>query len=159
MLTVIGLHRLLQSSQGSMNLFAYRNIYFCGCSPQYDDAFTIVFGLETADIFTQLFYHVPTCSSILHIGSVQTLGKITVESGLHRYNPYQLILHRLDIFFLQNFTMDGRLIGIFRKYIPGTEYNIIQIGNRHNFLVRQIFLVLTLTYSNLIILGHGTNRF
>ena len=134
-----------------MNFFTNRNIYFSRRSPQYNNAFTIIFSLETADILTQLFYHVPTCSSILYIGAIQTFGKITVESSLHRYNPYQFILYRFNIFFLQDLTMNSRLIG--------TEYNIIQIGNRHNFLVRQIFLVLTLTYSNLIILGHGTNRF
>ena len=137
-----------------MNFFTNRNIYFRRRSPQYNNAFTIIFSLETANILTQLFYHVPTCSSILYIGAIQTFGKITVESSLHRYNPYQFILYRFNIFFLQDLTMNSRLIGILREYIPCTEYNIIQIGNRHYFFIRQIFLVFPLTYSNLIILGH-----
>ena len=159
MLAVVCLHRLFQGFQCSVHFFAYRHIDFSRRSPQHHDTAAPVFSLETADIFTQLFHHVPARSTVFHIVSVQTLRIVMVESGLHGNNLFQLILDRINIFLLQYLAIDCRLISVGRIYIPRSEYDVAQFSHRNNLIVMKILLFSTTPHTNPVVLSHGSYRF
>ena len=154
MFAVILLHCVLQRSQSAMYTFTNRYVNFSRSSPKHNDTCTVVVCLKFTNVFSQLFHHIPTGSTILHIVSIQAFGVVTVKSSLHRHNLFQFIFHRIDILFTQHLAVDSRLIRISRIYIPCTKNNVIQFGHRHNFIVMQIFLCFPTSYTNLIILRH-----
>ena len=141
-----------------MHFHVHRNIYFCGCSPEYDNTGTSFFCLEITYILTKRLDHVPTCLTVFHVVAFKSFCKVLVECSLHRNNLFQFVLHRVDVLFLEDFTIHSTLVCILRINIPATEYYVFQIRHRDNILVMEVFLVSTLANTNLVVLSHRANR-
>ena len=143
---IVFLHCLFQSSE-RLVLFCQRNINFSTCSPQHGDTVAIVVCLESADILTQLLYHVPTCSGILYVRTVQTFCKIVVKSGRHGFNGFQLIFYEVQVLFFQNLCIHCSFIRIISENVPTAKNDIVQINQRH-YILNQMFFAVLHTHSS-----------
>ena len=72
--------------------------HLCRSSPKNDNTVTIISHFKIADIFTQLFHHIPTILAIFHIITIQTTSIVVVESSFHWNYFLQFILYRINIF-------------------------------------------------------------
>lgn len=137
-----------------MDRLVIRNINLCGSGPDHHNAGAVVLGFEIADVLTDLLHHVPTGSAVLDIVAVEALGVVLVKSDLHRLDLLQLITHRVDVFLLEHLSIDSDLIGILRIDIPAAEDDVVELGQRDDVAIVQIFLVLATTHTNLVVLCH-----
>ena len=158
MILVVSLHGSLKSSHCAMDLLVNGHIYLSRSSPEHYYTLYTCSSLEIADIFTDLLGHIPTILNLLYIVAIKTLCIVMVESSLQRLDSLELLLNRVDIFLFEHLSIDRRLVGVGRIYIPCAEYNVIEICQRHDVLVVEILLILTASYADLIILSHRTDR-
>lgn len=154
MFAVVGLHGSLKGGQSAMYILVNGNVDFCRGSPDDNDAVAGVFGFEAADVFAEGFHHVPAGLAVFHVVTVETLGIVAVESGGDGFDGFQFVGHRIDILLFEHLGVDGTLIGIGRINIPGAKDNILQVGERYNLAVVQIFLVFASTDTDFVVLSH-----
>ena len=128
-------------------LVRQRNVDFCAGSPKNNDAVAVVSSLKVTDILTELFYHVPTGSSILDISTIQTFSKIVIESCRHWLDGFQFIFYSVQVFFFQDFCIHSSLVCVIRENIPTSENNVIQICQRYN-IFDKFFLIVFHTHSS-----------
>ena len=140
-----------------MNLFVDRNINFGRSSPEHNYAVNAGFFLETTNIFADLLGHIPTILYGLHVVTVKTLCIVVIESGLHRNDLFEFVLNRIDIFFLQYFSIDGTFVSVCRIYVPCAEHNVVELCNGNYFVIFKIFFVGTFSYTDFIVLSHRSN--
>ncbi len=155
MLSVVGLHGLLQIFETIMDILVDRHINLCGSGPKHHHALHAGLLLEPADILTDLARHVPAVLHLLDIVPLQTTGVIVVEGRLDRLDCLKLVLYRLYILLLEHLSSDGGIVGVRRIEVPGSEHDVIESCKRHYVLVVKIFFVRAFAYAYPVVLGHG----
>ncbi len=158
MLLVVSLHGNLQGGQRAVHLLVDRHIYLGRCGPKHHYALHARFLLKPADILAYLLRHVPAVPAQLHVVAVQTPGVVPVECGGHRLDLLKLVPDGIDVLLLQHLGVDGAFVCIGRIYVPGRKLYIVQVCQRHDVLIVQIFLVFSFAYADLVVLGHRAHR-
>ena len=156
MLAVVSLHGSLKVGKMIVDFLTYRNINLSRCCPENNDARATVLLLEVADVLLEGLNHLPTSLAILHVVAIKTLCVVLVESSLHWFDSLELVLHGVDILLLKHLCIHCCLIGILRINIPASEYDVIEFCHWNDVCVWQIFLVITTTNADLVILSHGS---
>ena len=67
--------------------------------------------------------------------------------------------HGFDVFLFQHLGIHGCLIGVLRIDVPRSESNVVELCQRNNLAVVQVFLFITTANTYLVVLGHGSDRF
>ena len=122
--------------------------------PHHHHTLAIILLLKVPDVAAQLFHHLPSCQALLHVISVKAFGKVFIEGGLHRHDVFQFVAHGFDIFLLQHLSIYRCLISVLRIDIPCAENDIVELGQRNDVSIAQIFLVCAPTHSYFVILSH-----
>ncbi len=105
MFAVVGLHGCFESFEGVVDVFVYGHVYFGRCSPEYHHAVKVLFGLEVADIFAELFYEFPACAGF-YVFAVEACSVAGVEGGLEGLDGFEFVANGLDVFFFEHFGVD-----------------------------------------------------
>ena len=156
MLAVVGLHGSLKVGKMIVNLLAYGYVDLGRCCPEHNDTGATVLLLEVADVLTKCLNHLPTSLAVLHVVAIKTLCVVLVEGSLHGFDGLELVLHRIDILLLEHLGIHSSLIGVLGIYIPATEDDVVEFCHWNDVCVRQIFLVITTTNTDFVILSHGS---
>ena len=154
MLAVVSLHSCFESCHCAVFLHVYWYVDLGRCCPNNNDACATVLLLEVADILAESLNHLPASLAVLNVVAVEALSVVLVEGSLHRHHLFQLLAHGVDILLLQHLGIHSCLISILWIYVPCSEYDIVEIGKRHDVLIVQILLVCALANTNLVILSH-----
>ena len=102
---VVGLHCSFESFESVVDVFVYGHVYFGRCSPEYHHAVKVLFGLEVADIFAELFYEFPACAGF-YVFAVEAGSVVGVEGGLEGLDGFEFVANGLDVFFFEHFGVD-----------------------------------------------------
>ena len=159
MLFVVGFHGSLESCERAVYLFVNWNVNLGGSCPEHYNAFNTVLFLEVADVLADLLGHVPAVLYGLHVVAVKTFCIVVVKSGLHGNDLLELVLHGVDVFFLEHLAVDSAFVGVLRIDIPCSEHDVVEISDGYDFVVFQIFFVSSFSYTDFVILGHRANGF
>ena len=157
MLLVVGLHSSLEVGQMVVNLLVDGHVNLGGSSPEH--YYTVNTGgfLEVADVLAESFNHLPAGLALHDVVAVEALSVVVVESGLHGHDLLELVLYRLDILLLEHFGVHCALVSVGGIYVPRAEYDVVEVGQGHDFVVFEIFLVSAFSYTDFVILCHGAN--
>ncbi len=156
MFAVVGLHCSFEGFEGVVDVFVYGHVYFGRCSPEYHHAVKVLFGLEVADIFAELFYEFPACAGF-YVIAVEAGSVAGVEGGLEGLDGFEFVANGLDVFFFEHFGVDCRLVSVSGVNVPGGEFNVVEVGDGNDFVVSEVFFVCTLTYTHAVVLCHRAN--
>jgi len=159
MLAVIILHGLLERGDGAVEFLLIGHIDLCRRSPNHHHAVHAGLLFELDDIIPQSFHHFPTGLAVLHVVAIKTLGIVLVKSGFQRHNLLQFVAHRLYVLGLEHFSINRCLISVLRIHVPCTENDILQLCQWYDILIMEIFLLFSLTHTDLVILSHRPHRF
>ncbi len=154
MLLVVSLHGLFEVGESVVYVFIGSYIYFSRSGPEHYNTVAAMLFLEVADIFAESFYHFPAGLALHDVITVKTLCVVVVESCLHGDNLFKLVLYGKDIFFLENLGVHSRFESVGGIYVPRAEFDVVEVGDGHNLVVMEIFLVGTFAYAHDVVLGH-----
>ena len=156
MLAVVGLHGSLKVGKMIVNLLADGNIDLGGSSPEDYDTRATVLLLKLADVLLEGLNHLPAGLAVLHVVAIQALGIVLVEGSLHRLDSLKLVLHGIDVLLLEHLSIHCSLIGVLGIDIPTSEDDVVEFSHWNDVCVWQIFLVITTTDTDFVILSHGS---
>ena len=154
MFTIVSLHSSFELSKRTMILLIIRYIDLGRSRPDNNNTCTMVSSFKFSDILAQSLHHIPSCRTILHIVTIQTLRIILIKCGLHWHYFLKFFAYRVNIFLLEYLGIHSCLIRILRINIPCTKNDIFKIGQWHNFTIRKIFFVRAFAYSYFVVLRH-----
>ena len=154
MLAVVGLHGCFEVSKTIVDLLINWHINLGAGCPKHHDACTIVLLLELADVFTKHLNHLPTGLCIFHIIAIETFCVILVERSFHGNYLLQLVANGQNVLLFQHLGIHGCLEGVLGINIPASEHDVVKTGQRYDFIIFQIFLIVALANTNLVVLSH-----
>ena len=113
-------------------------------APNDDDAVALVARLEVADVLSQLFGEIPLRFPLLYVGAVDAGDVFVVEHGGHRLDRAQKIGDWVDVAVLEYAGFFRGRQRIIRNWIPGAEYDVVQLCQRNELLDQRRALVRSL---------------
>ena len=151
--SVVGLHCGFESGNCSVILHVGGNVDFSRSSPEHNNAVNTSCLLEVANVFAHLLHHVPAVFALLHVVAVEAFCIVLVESGLDRNDFLEFVFNWLDVLWLENVCVACALIGVGRINVPCAKHYVVQISDRNDVFVVQIFFRIG-RYADFVILGH-----
>ncbi len=157
MVAVVGLHGGLKSGEAAVDLLVDGHVDLGRGGPEHDHALHARLLLEPADVLADLPGHVPAVGDSLDVVAVETLGVIAVERGQQGLDGLELRADGVDVLLLEHLGVESRLICVGGIHVPGREHDVVELGQRHDVLVMQVFLVCAAAHADLVILGHRSD--
>ena len=135
------------------------NVNLGGSGPENHYAVDTLFSLEAADVFADLFHHVPAVGALLHVVALEAFCVVFVESSLHGLNGFKLILHGENVLLFEHFAVDCRFESVLGINVPCSENDVVKVGNRNDFVIFKILFISAATNTDFVVLRHRTYGF
>ncbi len=122
------------------------------------NAVNAFFFLEVADVGAEVFNHFPAGGALHDIVAFETLCVVVVKSGLHGHDLLQFLFYGENVFLFEDFGVHCRLECVGGINVPRAEHYVVEVGNRNNLVVFEIFFVFAFADTDFVVLSHGADR-
>ena len=105
MFFVVGFHGCLEGCECAVDFLVDGNVDFCRSGPEDYNAVNAFFFLEVADVFAELFDHIPAVFCVLDVVAVETFCIVVVESCFEGFDGFEFLADGVDVFLFEDFSI------------------------------------------------------